>query len=295
MKFLILLFLLTAIVCANAVSSSSLRYIQFGDADAALRILVVCGLHPREEISFHFCRRWEQKLKTMLVDHKRLAIDLVTVVHSGVAAQPLQDPCWRGNSRGVDLNRNWPPIPGCHARQVEASTEQPPYAGPVPFSEHETTELAAILIDGHYDMLFAIHSGTRAVLTPYDSCEWTPWNFDEMMQVARWLTRRACPDCTIDASPTVLQYEASGTLTDYAYHFLGIPLVYTFEIYENAELVKKNVKSLNAEVCAALFSPPDLLAIEHALSEWDQMLEDLIRMNPDDYHTLLRMTVKSIM
>lgn len=324
---LILLLLLSAFaVCIDADCNApfeelnpdcyeTVEFYKYGDDDAntdkelIVRIAVVCGLHPRELISAKLCARWSAMLRTRVPPRPGISIMLAAIVHRGAAADTANgfgDPCWRGNEHGVDLNRNWMPVPECYAELLPlhnntlASEQQQREAE----AQRETIALNNLLREWMPHVLLAIHSGTRAVLTPYDSCDRTPDNWPDMLRFARWLTSEACPDCTISASPRALDYWAHGTLTDYATYWLEVPLALTLEIYEDrraihelhlrslaAETQQRDSESLlTPELCATLFTPPDEVRMEHALAEWDSVLRRLALIGDDDLAELIRMT-----
>jgi hypothetical protein len=213
------------------------------------------------------------------------------VKHSGEAATPEQYPCWRGNWRGVDLNRNWPPVPGCIPRPPSgvAVSEEEPQRGPNPFSEAETRALRRLIATYAPDVLLAVHSGTEAVLTPYDGCARTPLNWTDQLRFGRWLVSGGvCPACNINTAPRVLLYEAGGTMTDYVLHWLNVPLVLTLEVYENADAVAELSQQgvFTPELCRDMFVPPDMDAV---LEPWDRALRRLADPSDDDYVTLCRM------
>jgi len=273
MFLLIFAFFISFAICAPLTVSVH------GSAEAPLRVMVVCGLHPREVVSPALCARWAALLAE--TPPARVRFVLATVQHSFPA-----DPCWRGNARGVDLNRNWPHIPMSTASSVQLLN-----AAAAPAGEAETQALDAALREHAPDILLAVHSGTNAVLTPYDSCDATPANWPDLLRLGRWLVAGGvCPQCSVDAAPRHLQYEASGTLTDYALHVLGVPLVLTLEVYENATAVAALVRSkdapLDAALCRALFVPPSM---ERVLAPWDEALRRLAQPSDDDYVELCRM------
>jgi hypothetical protein len=293
-----LLLLLLLVFIARCDTLTIAQYGGNSSNETYIRVAVVCGLHPRERISAALCARWSDVLRRTAVN-PYIAIMLVTVVHSGAAARTalgVGDPCWRGNEYGVDLNRDWTPVPGCYS---EFLPHDDAAAAPEPFSERETAALGAALLDWAPDVLLAIHSGTRAVLTPYDSCDRTPANWPDMLRFARWLTTDACPDCTITASPRALDYWARGTLTDWAVFWLAVPLVLTLEIYEDRRAIYElQLSSLDHKVdsgeaaltpalCERLFSPADHVRMELALRPWDSALYRLALIRYDDFLELL--------
>jgi hypothetical protein len=134
----------------------------------------------------------------------------------------------------VDPNRNFPPMPdNCNIMgNFEPVDEE--CAGTQPLSEPETRALAqAMRAAMPLDMALFVHSGGVAILSPYDGClSRRPRNYVEHL---RWSHRMAKQlprewNVTIGSGASAL-YPASGTASDWAYHHLGIPLVFTLETY----------------------------------------------------------------
>lgn len=257
----------------------------FGPDDSALRVAIVCGLHPREAFARDLCARWAAHWTAD--PPARLRITLVADANpegTAIWAANASMACWRGNGRGVDLNRNWPVPPLCAGApppDADAVAEAAWPAGPAPLSEPETRALAALLLDDAPDILIAVHSGARALLTPYDACAASPRLLPRAMQLGRWLRADVCDDCTLGVSSR-LMYRSRGTLTDWAHGVAGIPFVYTLEAWAPATAEA-------AQACETAFSPPrNTLAYADALRTWDALAARLADMDGDTWATLLR-------
>lgn len=76
----------------------------------------------------------------------------------------------RGNGRGVDLNRNFPPLPGARSRHPLSGSRHrvsPYYAGPRPLSEPETGAIAAVADQCRPSLALGFHSFGELLLYPY--------------------------------------------------------------------------------------------------------------------------------
>ena len=274
------------LLLATLCGAAELDVRHYGPPDALLHVAVVCGMHPREAFARDMCVRWATAWARD--PPARLRITLVpdanpdgTQRWRGNASMA----CWRGNGRGVDLNRNWPVPPACAAVPPadDQRVAEPAWsAGAAPFSEWETRALAELLMADPPDVLLAMHSGTRALLTPYDACAASPANLPRAMQLARWLRAGVCDDCTVGVSSRHL-YRSRGTLTDWAHGVLGVPFVYTWEVWEPSADA--------ASDCATAFSPPvDTMAYHAELRRWDAAAARIADMDGDTWATLLRWT-----
>lgn len=257
---------------------------EFGPDDAPVCIMIVCGLHPRESITRDVCDEWVK----MLRQHPPVAMHIVVVADANPEGviRWRQDACWRGNDRGVDLNRNWPPIPceppADEGDYVPAFAEREWSHGTDPMSEWETRALDQLMRRVQPHLLLAIHSGLEAFLTPFDACARSPINYHDHVKLGKWLRRGVCDQCVVARSPRLLYY-SRGTMTDYAYHFLGVPMVFTVEIFEGPE-------PATASDCTTLFSPPPrTIAYTQTIRRWRNLMTRLLDMASDDYVALLEM------
>lgn len=256
----------------------------YGPSDALLHVAIVCGQHPREAFTRDICAQWADVWERD--PPARLRITLVPDANpDGTAVWRANESmaCWRGNGRGVDLNRNWPVPPACAAVPVVADRHvlEPAWSsGSAPFSEWETRELAAVLTNDIPDILLSIHSGARMLVTPYDACDVSPKNLPRAMQLARWLRADVCDDCAVGVSSRMM-YSSHGTLTDWAHGVLGVPFVYTWEVWEPA--------ADEAPDCRTAFSPSlDTPRGQAELQRWTRVAERLGDMDGSTWATLLQ-------
>lgn len=182
---------------------------------------MICGLHPREHVTVELCTRWAALASE--------SINFLIIRH------PLRliQQCERLDEFGEDLNRDWP----------------------VAYTPNKADILRHLK---HYDAVLSIHSGAEAVVIPYD--DGTALSKEERRRLVDfgsflfpWLPIGTCAE--------MLNYTASGTLTDFAYRDLHVPLVLTVEIYTNT----------SADNCWSFFNPTD------TLEKYDPALNRLVQ------------------
>jgi hypothetical protein len=218
-----------------------------------VRVCVVCGVHAREFYTVQICERLRpmSKVRFMIVDEAN---------PDGLRIAKLT-PCWRGNARGVDLNRNFP-HPYRNYRRSERLVREEEYDGESAFSEWETRALAARIQEFAPDVLLSIHSGEIAVLIPYDGASTERFHRHEQhKRVADRAFRDICSRCNVGSASRLIGYEAFGTLADYAVRDLHVPFVYTLETFFNA----------SATECADQFNPSEPGEREEVATLWAQV------------------------
>lgn len=276
-------------------------------ADAP-RVLIVCGVHGRERITFDVCAHWTRMLAA-LEQATVLDIMLVPLLNPLGMALAERDPCWRGNAAGVDLNRNhvllphFAPdaideqalqsqLPHTHTTQrrriKESVLGEETYAGPAPASEPETRALISLMERFKPDIVLSVHSGTRAVLVPFDSMpDIRPPNERELLQFAHWLKAGVCDECAVGRGAQML-YPATGTIVDYAYWYGTADIAMTLEIYGES-IDHRGTAALTPESCRCVFNPCDARTHAATLERWAPLLTLLADMPEDDLHTIRAM------
>jgi murein tripeptide amidase MpaA len=73
--------------------------------------------------------------------------------------------CWRGNARGVDLNRNADWQFNGPGSSSQPGTEE--YNGGAPFSEPESQLIKRLANTHHFDAYINLHSGEQQVFVPF--------------------------------------------------------------------------------------------------------------------------------
>lgn len=285
-----------------------------GSANKRLRIMVVCGMHAREMFTSDLCRSW--MLYTALSTETRDPVDCTD--ESEREAAPFDwafvpianeagrdivvrahdndsDPllCHRGNRRGVDLNRNWKTYDNKREHPLEkrphdAKEEDP---GVEAFSEAETVLLRDVVKDFSPDLLLSIHTGTVAILTPYDDTLELPSRYGDAVQLANWMAhasrcKLAKGGCSVGSAGRTL-YISRGTMTDYAYRQNIAGMAFTIEAYLGMDKIQNQIKFKSPRDCFEFFNPP-LEQISPQLRRWHGLWRELFYMKADDRETFRR-------
>jgi len=226
---------------------------------AQMTLMVVCGMHAREgNYTSRVCQSIIHSLGAQrLASNYRVRVVVIPMANPegfAIASADENSSCWRGNANGVDLNRNFPLVLSALEPPALPPTH-PEYPGKHPLSEWETQELDRLLRLYKPDMLISVHSGTLAIFPPYDYTQDKPPTYHRLVQVGKWIRDSMCPDCFVGRSSQYLGYRAYGTMTDYAYTTLDVPLVYTLEVYKGASMEEQEIE-LTPTVCKKMFTPP---------------------------------------
>lgn len=263
-----------------------------------LSMVIVCGQHGRELISSELCVHLILLLKG-LERSEKLSHRLDMLEKKGVQfwVLPVANPwsrifvendianngCRRTNYNNVDLNRNFPTPHTIRSKHKKGHVE---YAGSQDLSEWESNYTLSFIFDANAHILINVHSGSNAVLLPYDcSIIATHPFFDHMMHLAKLAINNASlPQSTLLGSGSSKMYESQGTLNDFATYRMGVPFVYTLEIYKGDVSDDISDEDMTPRQCTELFNPKKgeeytavierwLLFIismaEHAISEFE--------------------------
>lgn len=230
-------------------------------------LMIVCGIHAREAgFTRGICQSVADDLSRSIPINYRVKVVMVPLANPEGLAILQSSPnmsCWRCNKNQVDLNRNFPLVYSnmTLGKQPPAPFSAGPgdqeYPGPFPFSEWETRSLDRLMKKHKPNMLISVHTGTLALFPPYDFTSVKPKGYGKMVQVANWMRDGVCDECFVGRSTNYLGYRAYGTLTDYAYYFLGIPYVYTLEAFDAPEMHARGQTEedgMNAALCERIFA-----------------------------------------
>ena len=252
---------------------------------AQFTLMVVCGIHAREaKLTRSICQAIADELSRPYPPNYRVKVVLVPLANPDGLAIVEAGPnasCWRCNKNQVDLNRNFPLVYSnvTNGQLLLDLPESVPgddeYPGPAPFSEWESRSLDKIMRKHKPDMLISVHTGTLALFPPFDFTSVKPKGYGKMVQVANWLRDGVCDECFVGRSTTYLGYRAYGTLTDYAFYFLGVPFVYTLEAFDAPEL--HDVTRLDSSLCEQIFAGLEQSKLKE---KWLPMFERIYSATP---------------
>lgn len=267
-----------------------------------LRVLVVCGQHPRELISSELCVRLIHLLQTterhrdltsriFKLQQRHVEFYVVPFANARMRAKldafPSKHGCVRTNVNGVDLNRNF--VCPDFVREPQQKPGDAAYPGEEDMSELETRQMAQLIKEIRPHLLLNVHSGARLILLPYDSSALEmPADYSTMVRVAK-LSRSAVPllrDVPLGKA-SMLLYESHGTLVDYALTSRDVPLAYTLEIYQG-ERSEQNTyeEQLTPDKCFELFNPPHGDAYRSVIQSWITFVVELCERTSDRLHQI---------
>jgi hypothetical protein len=246
-----------------------------------MSIAVVCGQHGRELISSEICIHLMLHLKGM-EKSKSISSRLNALVESGVQfwVLPLANPwsrefveydvaenaCRRTNGKEVDLNRNFPCPDFVRGKHQKGSVE---YPGPDPLSEWETNFTLSFLERANAHILLNVHSGEESILLPYDCSTTAVHPYQRSMEKLAVLSiiNASMSDRVKYGKASKLLYEAHGTLGDYASHFMGVPFVYTLEVYGD-RYNRISEEDITPQQCMELFNPKRGIEYTSVVERW---------------------------
>lgn len=302
---LLLVFLLSVVGAAGAhewrerrmaVDEADHEWTLFENDRSELTVAFVCGMHARELLATRLCREWVATLRASLLGTCQPALRfafLTAANPEGAHLAASSDRCHRGNARGVDLNRNFAPLPFSDESLPGRGAPPPKNAsldlenpGPWPMSEKETRAIDRALRSlWPVHVLFNVHWGTNALLAPYDAAWQAPPNGRDLLRFARWLAQapvlgsEETGDEVVCSTGARAMYKSVGTLTDYAHYHLGVPLAYTLEAAFSNEINRQTSD------CGRVFgldgrSDPHWRA--WYASKWEHLLRRLCSLSGDD-------------
>ncbi len=131
----------------------------------------------------------------------------------------------RKNADGVDLNRNFPVVPGSKSRHPLAGNRRPRssyYMGPEPLSEPESRAMAELVKNGHYFVVFNLHSVAGKFLYPYAHSKGIAPDRDLFVRIGQAFNSGQ-KKYRYQIQQSYSWYPTLGDPDDYNYLGLGIP------------------------------------------------------------------------
>ena len=227
-------------------------YIQVTGTDRSHPVhLLVFGEHARELISSEIALNLIQHMQ----QHQPTASYLIIPVANTWGRQTVErgNFCLRVNENGVDLNRNY-----------EVSSSKPgsdTYGGSHPFSEHIPLLIKRLLNEYDVKKYMTIHSGERALYTPYDDSTKHPPNYTRMLHTVQEWKRKYCRDCVVGEASVVSNYRCRGTAVDYSIHHQLVEEAYTLEVY-----------GADSSHCLARFNPLEIMSYNRVIRNFVSLL-----------------------
>lgn len=202
--------------------------------------------------------------------------------------ESTSDFCIRTNENNVDLNRNYAQgwkeehehegqtgVGLMAGKQMETFS-----AGSGPFSEPESRAVAAAFKDFKPHIFVSVHSGTNAIMIPWDYTTQPIENRQDharMAEVAKSISKDFCPLCAVGDGAAVVGYPATGTSSDYAYAN-GATFSYTWEIYTDRQ--DELLNHMDAEIYSArkeISSGEDAANIDNQALDSEDAADALLR------------------
>lgn len=236
-------------------------------------VVAAFGEHGREritsELALHLLRgacRASAAMPVYLATAELVLLPVVNVVGRQRAESGHE--CQRFNANGVDVNRNYRRDFG---RRDADTNDEEEESGPFALSEMETRVTDAVVRRVSADAYISVHSGDRALITPWDGrnaqTHAQQARADAMAGLARDLATHYCDSrCAVGRAVDTLRYRAFGTGTDHMADERGVPFALTLEVYGGGE----------DESCALLFNPQSSRAFARVLADWADVLRGVV-------------------
>lgn len=229
-------------------------------SELALRIVrLVCDTEVQNELNTPENIRLLQEIELVLLpivnEHGRIKVE-------------AGDECWRLNSRGVDLNRNYVRGWGMYDGETIKEEEK---SGRAPLSEYEARGVDAVVRRFHPSAYVSIHSGDVAVLSPWDG-------YGEDTSIGQWVRDVAkkvgdehCGGgCMVGRARQAFGYSAYGTGVDHMIAERGVDVAMTVEVWGGDEMR-----------CESMFNPGTLADYETVMRNWSSVLHTVAHIMHD--------------
>jgi len=208
------------------------------------KALVAGGIHAEEfigtAVAMEVCRELAEKsgndpaLKDLL---NQIEIDIIPVHNPDGYARVYNtngkggEKGMRKNAGGVDLNRNFPVVPGAKSLHPLAGNRRPRssyYMGPEPLSEPESRAMAELVKNDHYFVVFNLHSVAGKFLYPYAHSKSMAPDRELFIEIGQAL-QSSQKNHPYRIQQSYSWYPTLGDPDDYNYMALGIPS-FTIEV-----------------------------------------------------------------
>jgi len=165
----------------RSVEGRPIYVLRFGAGDKPKpQALIAAGIHAEEFIGPALAMETARVLAAGNGEFNSLLeqveIDIIPSVNPDGYARVYADSGKGGkiggrkNAHGVDLNRNFPLVPGAKSRHPMAGSHRPKsnyYMGPAELSEPETKAVAELVKSGRFFLVINLHSVAGKFLYPY--------------------------------------------------------------------------------------------------------------------------------
>lgn len=200
------------------------------------KVLITAGIHACEYIGVsvalafaqHILERAEEPEVRSLLE--KVEIDIAPLLNPDGYARVWENKGKGGkigirkNAGGVDLNRNFPPVPGVKSYHPLSGNRRPRssyYMGPEPLSEPESRAVAKLVGSDGYFLAFNLHSVAGKVLYPYAHTRKPAPDKELFEEIARAFSQNQLY-YHYRVQQSARWYPTEGDLDDYLYLWFGI-------------------------------------------------------------------------
>lgn len=229
-------------------------------------ILAAFGEHGRERITSELALSTLRFLCTLsppVLSRARIVL-LPLVNDAGRRLVEAGDVCHRGNAAAVDVNRNFVLRWGVRDSGTSLDEDSP---GPHPLSEPESRVLDAVANTLKPAAYVSVHSGETAVLTPWDHGGVAVRGI--VRDLAGFVASVHCRGCPVGNAAATIGYRAYGTGADHMHGVIGVPFVYTLEVYGDGDA--------RDDECERMFNPMRKEQFEEVMRNWSDVLGTVSR------------------
>jgi predicted deacylase len=245
-------------VIGKSVEGRPLYVLRFNqDGKPKPRALIAAGIHANEYIGPMTAMAAARILASGADPHAqallgKIEVDIIPSVNPDGYARVYSDGGkggkigYRKNADGVDLNRNFPLVPGSKSRHPLAGNRRPKsnyYMGVSELCEPETRAVAELVKSGNFFLVFNLHSMAGKFLYPYTHSKKIAPHKEMFVKIGDAFAG-AQKDYHYTVEQSYSWYPTLGDPDDYFYIWLGIPS-FTIELSTmRADLLDRGLKTL---------------------------------------------------